>query len=71
MWLKQQVPQAFVWRTRYRAVAHVLDCWRDVGEWWKDDPELWFWRVQTRDQGIYELAWDPGSNRWWVYRVYD
>lgn len=41
------------------AIRRIIDYWRDIGEWWLDEPELWFWRVEGSDRGVYELAWNP------------
>jgi hypothetical protein len=71
VWVSQEGPYAFRWQRRYVRVAKILDSWRDVGEWWNAEPELWFWRVQGMEQGVYELAWDPQNDRWWLYRIYD
>jgi hypothetical protein len=71
VWVKDRVPQKFVWQRQLVVVQRILDYWRDIGEWWHSEPELWFWRVQSYDQGVYELAWDPTKNQWWLYHVYD
>jgi len=71
VWVKNFVPYQFWWKKRVIVIQQILDYWRDIGEWWRDEPELWFWRVQSDDQGVYELAWDPAKNQWWLYYVYD
>lgn len=71
VWVQNYVPHRFLWQKRMVVVHRVLDYWRDIGEWWHDEPELWFWRIQSQEQGVYELAWDPGKNQWWLYYIYD
>lgn len=72
VWVKNYVPYQFMWKKRLVIVQRVIDYWRDIGEWWQNEPELWFWRVQSQgEQGVYELAWEPGKNQWWLYYVYD
>ncbi len=69
--LRDKVPYRFRWRGTLYNIIRIIDYWRDVSEWWRGDPELWFWRVLTNTQGVYELVCDPQSNQWWIYRVYD
>ncbi|MDA8195033.1 MAG: DUF6504 family protein [Thermaerobacter sp.] len=71
IWATNRVPERFLWNRREVVIVRVIDYWRDVGEWWRNEPELWFWRVEGRDRGIYELACDPQRNQWWMYHVYD
>ncbi len=49
----------------------VLDLWRESGEWWEMAPEVWVWRVQGENQGVYELARHPAPDQWWIDRIYD
>lgn len=65
------VPQGFHFRHQFHRVTHILDFWKDVGEWWREDEELWFWRVQTHDLGVYELALGLQETRWYLYKIYD
>lgn len=58
-------------RGRRRAVARVLDCWREAGAWWAGEPERTVWRVQLGDGGICELEFDHGTAQWALYKVYD
>ena len=69
--MQHGVPRNFRWQHRSIAVVAILDCWREVGEWWKSSPELWVWRIQGDNRGIYELAWNRTSNQWWMARIYD
>lgn len=69
--MKNRLPYEFVWNRKSVQIARVLEHWRDVGEWWRNEPELWFWRVEGTDWGVYELAWDPVGNRWWMFHIYD
>ncbi len=71
VWVKNRVPQKFIWQKQLVVIRRILDYWRDIGEWWHNEPELWFWRVQSDQQGVYELAWDPSKNQWWLYYIYD
>lgn len=71
VWVKDWVPTRFVWNRKPIGIQRVLDYWREVGEWWHDEPELWIWRVQGWNQGVYELAWDTGRRQWWMYHIYD
>jgi hypothetical protein len=71
VWVRDRVPYQFLWQQQLVVVQRILDYWRDIGEWWHNEPELWFWRVQSRQQGVYELAWDPAKNQWWLYYIYD
>ncbi|MCY0865426.1 MAG: DUF6504 family protein [Sulfobacillus sp.] len=71
VWVSGQVPRKFFWNQRMIAIRRIIDYWRDIGEWWLDEPELWFWRVEGSDRGVYELAWNPEKNQWWLYHVYD
>jgi len=71
VWLREGVPQAFRSREQTVIVTSILDCWRESGEWWNLTPEIWVWRVQCDNQGIYELACHPLQNQWWIARIYD
>ncbi|MCL4319257.1 MAG: DUF6504 family protein [Firmicutes bacterium] len=71
IWVRRQVPYAFVWRQQYVLIVRILDYWRDVGEWWRSEPELWFWRIQGQGLEVYELACNPQTHQWWMYHVYD
>lgn len=71
LWMTPHGPKAFRFRHAVWQVRSILDSWRDVGQWWRQEPELWFWRVEVQNGGIYELAWDPVGGHSWIYRVYD
>jgi len=66
-------PIAFVWRGVRRRVAEILDDWREIGEWWDQDPpeERDVYRVRTEDGGVYEIDYRRPAGRWYLYRVYD
>lgn len=65
-------PRRFRWRGQWYIVADLLDSWREVGEWWKEDSsEFRWWRVQTDDQGVFEIGWREADKTWWLGRVWD
>jgi hypothetical protein len=68
---KNRVPYQFCSQGKSHKIIRIVDYWRDVSEWWRGEPELWFWRVLTDSQGVYELVCHPQSNQWWIYHVYD
>ncbi|POB09714.1 MAG: hypothetical protein C7B44_09805 [Sulfobacillus thermosulfidooxidans] len=69
--IRNHVPYQFFLNGQSHKIIRIMDYWRDVSEWWRGEPELWFWRVLTDRQGVYELVCHPQSNQWWVYHVYD
>lgn len=75
-------PAQFVWRDRLYRVDTVLQRWHRRAPWWHDvrtvpdGHDQQAWRVEAsacRDgvQGVYELGFDPGAERWFLIRAYD
>ncbi len=65
------VPLSFRFGAVRHPVQEVLDCWREVGRWWEQEPERETYRVLTAEGGIYELTWEPVRRRWYLYKSYD
>ncbi|MDF2631271.1 MAG: hypothetical protein K0R39_5102 [Symbiobacteriaceae bacterium] len=64
-------PVAFKWSGgRYR-VREVLDYWLEAGRWWERESEKATWRVATVEGGVFELTFEPGGRRWFLYKAYD
>lgn len=75
-------PTQFIWRDRLYRVDTVLQQWRRSTPWWHDirtvptGKDVQGWRVEARagrgdTQGVYELGFDPGADRWFLVRTYD
>lgn len=64
-------PLMFTWRRQRYQVAEVLDSWREVGAWWDKEGEKTTFRVRTRSNGMFELTFDLGQGRWYLYKAYD
>lgn len=63
-------PRRFRWRRRWYQISGIQEIWQDAGEWWAGESPRWFFRV-TVNGGLFELATDPLSRQWWLYRVFD
>lgn len=74
-------PDLFLWRGRLWKICSVLSEWTETAAWWRTDPDDIGWgperSVYRVEAGIgrhartemFELAFDPTSDRWQVERV--
>jgi hypothetical protein len=76
------VPAQFIWRDRLYRVNHVLQQWDTSTIWWQDvsatptGSDRRTWRVEAsagrcEAEGVYELSFDPVSDRWHLLRALD
>ena len=75
-------PAQFIWRDRLYRVDAVLQQWQRSAPWWHDvrtpapAQDMQAWRVEASAgrhdaQGVYELGFDPGTDRWFLIRTHD
>lgn len=58
---------------RWVEVKRVIDTWREVGSWWRQEAEKQFYLVELAESaggGTYELYCDEVLG-WGIYRVMD
>lgn len=61
---------ARVWWNNSLFEVKVLERWKDTGCWWRGEGEKDFFRLDTSDQ-LWEVYFDSGNGRWWMYKIYD
>lgn len=61
-------PAAFYYQRPYR-IKYILNHWREMGQWWLQEPELFVYEVST-DYSLCELHYlPPREERWILYRL--
>ncbi|GAB4273226.1 hypothetical protein Tfer_2049 [Thermincola ferriacetica] len=50
-------------------VAEILEIWKDTGAWWDGEGEKTFFRIQTENQGLWEIYRE--NTEWYLYKIYD
>ncbi|HEY8414376.1 MAG TPA: DUF6504 family protein [Thermaerobacter sp.] len=65
-------PLAFTWRGRRHVIEEVLEAWKELGEWWDQDPaeDRSVFRVQAGGC-VYELDYRRPQGRWFLYCIFD
>lgn len=63
--------KSFRWAANWVPVSLILEVWKDTGSWWNGEAEKTFYRVETDEGSLYELYFDTGNNKWYLYRIYD
>lgn len=51
-------------------IKYILKHWREAGEWWLDQPELFVYEVMTNHCRC-ELHFLPATGKWILYRLAD
>jgi hypothetical protein len=51
-------------------IKYILQHWREVGQWWLGEPELFVYQVST-NRAWCELHYLPALERWVLYRLGD
>jgi hypothetical protein len=51
-------------------INYILKHWREAGQWWLGEPELFVYKVST-DRCLCELHFFPDSGKWVLYRLAD
>lgn len=51
-------------------IKYILKHWREGGQWWLDEPELFIYEVST-DHCRCELHFLPSTEQWILYRLAD
>ncbi|NLJ74592.1 MAG: hypothetical protein GX331_06305 [Firmicutes bacterium] len=67
--MENNFPTRFHFHGNY-LIQHILEHWREVGQWWLDEPERFVFRVST-DCCWCELHYAPQINQWILYRIED
>jgi cell division septal protein FtsQ len=67
----KDLPESFSWRGKTYTVRTVLETWKDTGRWWEGEPAKLFYRVETADNGLWEIYLDTAAQSWHLYKVYD
>lgn len=66
-----KLPTRFGWHRHWYKVRNIIEQWSDTGRWWEGESEKIFYRLQTTEDGVYELYHDLRQNQWRLYRVLD
>lgn len=66
-----QKPMAFEHHGRQVVVNQILDHWLETGQRWVNEQEKSFFRVATKDDGLYELCHCHGEACSVLTRVFD
>lgn len=67
--LKGSFPAAFRFGRKFE-VKYILNHWREGGQWWLDEPELFVYEVST-NRCRCELHFLPSLEQWILYRITD
>lgn len=69
IWLttKEDFPVSFYFRRPYE-IKYILKHWREGGQWWLDEPELFVYEVST-NHCFCELHFLPSLKQWVLYRL--
>lgn len=60
-------PAFFYYQRPYR-IKYILNHWREAGQWWLQESELFVYEMST-DYSICELHYLPQEERWILYRL--
>lgn len=55
----------------WSTITQILEKWAEVGQWWRNENEKMFWRLQLEGDGIVEIFQDQATKDWWLYKVWD
>lgn len=68
----QRRPLIFRWAGQVLHIVEIVDRFVVTGRWWEQEPEQVWWRVRTRDGGVFELTYDQDQQgKWRLYRIWD
>lgn len=62
-------PLSFHFQRPYK-IKYILKHWREGGQWWLNEPELFVYEVSTNHCRC-ELHFLPSENQWILYRLAD
>ncbi len=62
-------PLSFYFGARYQ-IEYILKHWREAGQWWLNEPELFIYEVST-NRCRCELHYLPQDEQWILYRLTD
>jgi Domain of unknown function (DUF6504) len=83
VWMRDDRPARFVWRSRLHTVLQVLEHWVVSQDWWQQEGQEAggstgheFWRVEASPgrsiaPATYELRRDSATGDWLLARVWD
>lgn len=66
---KGSFPAAFYFGRKFE-IKYILKHWREGGQWWLDEPELFVYQVSTNHCRC-ELHFLPAKDQWILYRLAD
>lgn len=67
--MEADFPVAFHFQGPYQ-INYILKHWREAGQWWLDEPELFVYEVST-NRCRCELHYLPSQEQWILYRLAD
>lgn len=62
-------PASFHFERKFE-IKYILNHWREGGQWWQDEPELFVYEMLT-DKCRCELHYQPSREQWILYRLTD